>query len=226
MALLQAHLVDPGAGLPIAERAADTLLGALLAWGFSYILPSWERRHLPQVLASTLEALLRYGLLTLKAGGESFPVAQRLARRHAYDALSQLGGLLQRTAAEPRGVRVSDVELAALLDHGQRYMAHLSMVHVTLTRRSSELPPTVAAQLRGTCGQLGARLGNACGAPPVPPDIDAGPDMLPAQSPNTALHPWLERRLHLLVQEASLCRAAADAALRKASLAAAPTVSD
>nr|HET7857753.1 FUSC family protein [Caldimonas sp.] len=40
MALLQSHLVNPEAGFAIAERIADTFLGAMLAWCFSYVLPS------------------------------------------------------------------------------------------------------------------------------------------------------------------------------------------
>ena len=139
MALLQAHLVDPAGGLPVAERAADTLLGALLAWGFSYVLPSWERRRLPRALTAHCEYLDRYAARTLADRGDRVVLEQRLARQRAYDSLNGLGVLLQRSSAEPRHVRVPDVELATLLDHAQRFMAHLSMVRLTLTRRTADL---------------------------------------------------------------------------------------
>ncbi len=43
LGLLQAHVLNTGAGptFALAERVADTLIGAALAWGFSYVLPSW-----------------------------------------------------------------------------------------------------------------------------------------------------------------------------------------
>lgn len=218
MALLQVHLVDPGVGLPVAERTADTLLGALLAWGFSYVLPSWERRRLPQACARAREALLRYGLQTLQAGSRASVIAQRLARRRAYDALNELGALLQRSSAEPRNVRVPDVELAQMLDHAQRYMAHLSVVRLTLTRRAADLTPEfVASSVTTTCAALQARLDAA-----APPRADHdepsdAADSLPLESPNADLRPWMQRRLQLLVHEAGLIRAACDLALSKAA---------
>ena len=216
MALVQVHLVDPGAGLPIAERSADTLLGALLAWGFSYVLPSWEHRRLPQACRRAREALLHYGLLTLQAGAR-IGIGQRLARRRAYDALNELGALLQRSSAEPRGVRVPDVELAQMLDHAQRFMAHLSMVRLTLTRRAAGLPREfIAAHIPAACAALQARLG---GAEPPQADVESPGDdaeALPAISPDTDIRPWLQRRLQLLVRESGLIRAASDLALSKA----------
>jgi hypothetical protein len=65
MALLQAHLLEPTAGFPIAERLADTLIGAALAWAFSYVLPAWERSTLPAAIARMLDALRAYAALVL-----------------------------------------------------------------------------------------------------------------------------------------------------------------
>lgn len=217
MALLQVHLIDPGAGLPIAERTADTLLGALLAWGFSYVLPSWERRRLPLACARAREALLRYGVQTLRAGSRAGVVAQRLARRRAYDALNDLGALLQRSTAEPRNVRVPDAELAQMLDHAQRYMAHLSMVRLTLTRRAGDLPADfVADRVAATCAALEAHLEAATPPGPDPDALSDEAETLPQESPNADLRPWIQRRLQLLLHEAGLIRSACDLALSKA----------
>ena len=48
-ALLQLHFVAPLAQPLLFERVFDTLIGAGLAWGFSYVLPNWERRSLPRL---------------------------------------------------------------------------------------------------------------------------------------------------------------------------------
>jgi uncharacterized membrane protein YccC len=211
MALLQAHFVDPGAGLPIAERAADTVLGALLAWGFSYVMPYWERKRLPQALARALQNLDRYAALTLGERADSQVLEQRLARQRAYSSLADLGALLQRSAVEPRSVRVPDEQIVLLLDHAQRFMAHLSMVRLTLTRRAADLlAPVAAPMLEQTAQHLAACFDLRHAAA----DSSIGEDALqnlPAGSPDEDVHPWLQRRLHRLVSEAMAIRAAADA---------------
>ncbi|MET0211127.1 MAG: FUSC family protein, partial [Burkholderiaceae bacterium] len=145
MALLQAHLADPTHGLAIAERLADTVLGAALAWGFSYVLPAWERRNLPRALKRARGALQLYAMQAMTA--EMTPagaLAQRMARRQAYDALAALSAALTRSAAEPRRVRPPLMELHTMLDHGYRLMAHLSMMRQSLMRRASDLGDTMA----------------------------------------------------------------------------------
>jgi uncharacterized membrane protein YccC len=211
MALLQAHLVDPAGGLPVAERAADTVLGALLAWGFSYVLPSWERRRLPRALTLALENLHRYAALTLANHGNRVVLEQRLARQRAYESLNGLGALLQRSSAEPRHVRVPDAELVTLLDHAQRFMAHLSMVRLTLTRRTADLSiaqvePLLAHTVTVLAACFDLRRATAAESASSPDDLDN----LPAESPDEDVHPWLRRRLQRLVDEALLIRGAAE----------------
>ncbi len=218
MALLQAHLVDPAGGLPVAERAADTLLGALLAWGFSYVLPSWERRRLPRALTRALENLNRYAARTLADLGDRVVLEQRLARQRAYESLHGLGTLLQRSSAEPRSVRVPDAELVRLLDHAQRFMAHLSMVRLTLTRRTADLSTArVEPLLADTVTVLAACLDlrqapSAATIAPSPDDLQN----LPSESPDEDVHPWLQRRLQRLISEALLIRGAAESILARA----------
>ena len=57
MALLQPLMLAPGSNPAIVERLADTVLGAILAWLFSFVLPSWERAAVPR-LAEQLRAAL------------------------------------------------------------------------------------------------------------------------------------------------------------------------
>lgn len=214
MALLQAHLVDPGSGFAVAERLGDTFLGALLAWGFSFVLPFWERRSLPQAIVRALQALQDYARHALRTDA-GCAVVQRLARRQAYDALGVLVTALQRSAAEPARVRPPVRELAMLLDHGQRLMAHLSMVRLMLTRRSAELDrPEATAALQTADAALNAAL--------VPPGSAAtGPaganapvlERLPAEPPRQDPLPWLLWRLQLTVHDGSEAARAARSAL-------------
>jgi uncharacterized membrane protein YccC len=211
MALLQSHTVDPSGGFAVAERVADTLLGAALAWAFSYVLPAWERRRLPATVDAVVKALAEYASHALRHDGAD-AVGQRLARRRAYDALATLGAALQRSSAEPRAVQVPAAEVAHLLDHGQRLMAHLSLVRLTLSRGdATHLETSTAEALAGARQSLALILdagpvGASAAAPMDPEDLA----LLPHHGPDRDVVPWLLRRLRVLVSDAwSIRRAAA-----------------
>ncbi|MED5617696.1 FUSC family protein [Ideonella sp. BN130291] len=202
MALLQSHLVDPAGGFAIGERLADTLLGAALAWAFSYVLPAWERRSLPRAVAQALGALRAYAEQAVQGAAQA-GVAQRLARLQAYDALTSIAAALQRSAAEPRSVRVPIDELTRLLDHAHRLMAHLSAIRMTRLRRAQTLEAEASrSALAAAHAELQARLQPPGEAqlPPEPPALrlDALPVLPPADEPM----PWLLRRLQLAVHDA------------------------
>jgi uncharacterized membrane protein YccC len=214
MALLQAHLVAPDAGFAVGERLADTFIGALLAWGFSYVLPAWERQALPNALAAAVKALQAYVPMALRVADDG-AVAQRLARRTAYDALGEVAAAVQRSAVEPAGVRPPVAELSRFLDHAQRLLAHLAMVRLTLTRRGGDLDMSVVrAALQATEASILAAL--AVNTPPhVEEAVQAAItiDMLPAVPPDRDLMPWLLRRLKVSQQEAEAMGSAACVAL-------------
>jgi len=170
MALLQAHAVAPATGFPIAERLADTLLGALLAWAFSFVLPSWERRGLPRALDKSLQALADYTRQAL-AGDSGDAAAPGLARRHAYDALGALTASLQRVLTEPAGVRPTEAALQALLgfvDQAQRLMAQVSMLRLVQARGDTNPDPAAQAALEAAAAALLQRREAVATAPPEP----------------------------------------------------------
>ena len=216
MALLQAHLVDPSGGFAITERLADTLLGAALAWGFSYVLPSWERRSLPQSVGRALAALREYAAHAL-AGDAGAAVEQRLARRKAYDALGALATAVQRSAYEPERVRVPVREVSGFIDHAQRLMAHLSVIRLMLVRRASELgQPEVGEALRATHAELSTRLDPKQRADDLPPAaMPLGLESLPAEPPLNDPVPWLLRRLQVAAHDAQQACGAARAAVAR-----------
>ena len=202
MALLQSHLVDPGSGFAVAERLADTLLGALLAWGFSYVLPSWERRSLPEAIRRALAALQQYARHTLTAGAE-LAVEQRLARRRAYDALGAIAAAVQRSAAEPKRVQLPLREVLGLLDQAHRLMAHLSMLRLMLARLGE--PP--AGPLGEALAAVDAALAASLAMRGEPATERAAFDALPA--PSTGLL----GRLQVTLQDGQAVQRAAVAAL-------------
>jgi uncharacterized membrane protein YccC len=202
MALLQSHLVDPASGFAVAERLADTLLGALLAWGFSYVLPSWERRTLPEAIRRALLALQQYARHTLTASAE-LAVEQRLARRRAYDALGAVAAALQRSGAEPKRVQLPVREVLGLLDQAHRLMAHLSMLRLMLARRSESPAEPLGSALAAVDAALAASLAMR-GEPAAE---RAAFDALPEAS--TALL----GRLRITVQDGQAVQRAAVAAL-------------
>lgn len=191
MSLLQAHLAQPEQGFAVAERLADTVLGALLAWGFSYVLPAWERRALPRALARATQALCDYAHHTL-AGPAGHDPAQRIARRQAYEALRAIGDALQRGAAEPARVRPPVAELARFLDLAQRLMALLSMIRLMRARQDVDAG---RADVMAAMAEADAALQRGLGAGPASAAPDAGEP--PATLPAADGLPWLLWRLRL-----------------------------
>ncbi|MDD0815495.1 FUSC family membrane protein [Curvibacter sp. HBC28] len=221
MALLQAHMAHPSTGFPIAERVADTLLGAAMAWAFCYVLPSWERRSLPRSLPRVLAALRHYAAESLRPHDPADPgmaVRQRLARRQAYDALGALAAGLQRSSYEPRQVQLPWVPLTALLDHGQRLMAHLSMLRLMRLRDGPEMHQAEALTALGQAQQslqdlLDPASQGAGEAEIEARALDTKQTLLPSEPPTDKVLPWLHRRLQVTQLDAARTAAAARAAL-------------
>ena len=213
IALLQSHLLNPDTGFAIGERVADTFLGALLAWCFSYVLPSWERRSVPEAIARVLADLRDYAAHSLRAGSGD-AVDERMARRTAYESLGALGAALARSRAEPKGVRLPIRKVAGLLDHGERFMAHLSLVRHSLARVNGAAESArLVAPLAATVSALAACLDLERDGPASDSARTQPLDLLPAQPPAHDVGPWLSRRLSQLLGEASDIRAAALASL-------------
>lgn len=217
LALLQSHLADPTHAMAISERLADTVLGAVLAWAFSYVLPAWERRNLPRAVKRARGALQQYAMQAMTA--EMTPagaLAQRMARRQAYDALAALSAAIQRSAAEPRRVRPPLRELLAMLDHGYRLMAHLSMMRQSLLRRAQDLVGDTIEEMPEAAKRLQRAL---AGKEPVPHAVQALQDwsLLPEVGPLEDLRPWMRRRLQVSLDDAARAGQAAEAALEAMS---------
>ena len=148
LGLLQAHLLSRGVspGFDVLERVGDTLLGAAIAWAFSYVLPSWERGQLPALVRRSVLAQARHAQVALALGQmtavDNEPELHwRLARREAYDSLSALVMATQRSLSEPRAVRPPLEPLGRLMAHSYHLLAQLTTVKTMLLRRRARLTP-------------------------------------------------------------------------------------
>jgi len=213
MALLQPLMLDPGSNPAIAERLADTVIGAGLAWLFSFVLPSWERAAAPRLAKQLRGALARHAdnMLRWMPGAEE-QLAQRLSRQQAYAALAVLAATAQRTRVEPLSVRLPDAEIESALSHGYRLMALLGAVQHQVQRRGTRLDAARAEAAlplarKATVDTLKGELPTGADTAETP-DHDAGawPEHLGQQD----LTPWLLRRLRLCRHEARELVAALD----------------
>jgi uncharacterized membrane protein YccC len=209
MALLQAHFAAPTTASLVVERLLDTVIGALLAWAFSYVLPSWERRALPMAIERALEALRSYAACALELHAAS--AEQRLARQRAYDALEVVAAALRRSAAEPQRVRPPVKELVIALDHAQRLMAHVSSLRSLLQRRTQGLPTGETSEALGDARRnIDERLSLA---PAREGKLrQSSYSELPTAPVDQDPMPWLLRRLDASVHDADV----AGASMRRA----------
>ena len=205
--LLQAHLLLVGLQptFAVGERLADTVLGALLAWLFSYVLPSWERNQIPGLVKRSLKAQCQHAKLALGLldPTQTADVNWRLARREAYDSLSALTLATQRSLAEPRKVRPPLEPLESLQARSYQLLAQLTAVKSLLLLRRSQLDMAQAVPALTQAEQwIEAELSSK-------PLTDAGIDSLGfglrgqpyLKRPDVLLvadlTPWLLRRLQL-----------------------------
>jgi uncharacterized membrane protein YccC len=222
LALLQAHQLNTGTSLTFdaTERVADTLIGVLLAWAFSYVLPSWERSQIPALVKRTLAAQARHakvalGLAQFKSGDNETELGWRLARREVYDSLSALVLATQRSLSEPRAVRPPLEPLGRLLAHSYQLLAQLTSVKTMLLLRKDRLSlEQIGVPLQHTAEAIEASLSTApTTTEEVPAETQAaGPVTLPDPF-ESDLNPWLLRRLGLARGLAGSLRADAQQAL-------------
>ena len=231
MALMQAHMAAPDVeDFGVFERIADTVVGAALAWGFSYLWPWWERRGIAKLSDRVLKSLRTLTSEVMRLPDPAKPdLKLRLARREVYEAVGAIASAAQRTGAEPERVQVPMYALAEMLTRCHVLMAQLVAVRLLLARRGAQLEPGVAAKvLADACTALHHALDNpavgtspqrgapgAAGAPVVVsgtvPSEDVDHTAVPAALPDSAVLPWLRRRLQLATRAARRVGLAAQA---------------
>ncbi|HNT37789.1 MAG TPA: FUSC family membrane protein [Rubrivivax sp.] len=227
MGLVMVHLLYAATNpaFALVERVADTLLGAAIAWAFSYVLPSWERQQMRAVVERVCRALAQHArrsldMATLAEITAQPELAWRLARREAYDALSALGHAWERARFEPGSVQPPLQALERLQAHGYQLLGQLSAVQSLMLLRTERLPAaTVGAPIAQAARGIEAALDLKQPPPPIDgTEADASalpgiPEALPDPLEPDA-SPWLLRRVRLAVALAAAVRADADALVR------------
>jgi uncharacterized membrane protein YccC len=214
LGLLQAHLLVGATSPTFAaiERIADTLIGVTIAWGISYVLPSWERSQIPSLVKRALAAQARHarlalGLGQLEAVDNEPELAWRLARREAYDSLSALVQSTQQSLSEPRAVRPPLEPLGRFLAHSYQLLGQLTAVKTMLLLRRERLQP---AQIRPPLLHAAEAIAATLLKGPLPPAaVETTPAVLPDPFDHD-LSPWLLRRLDLAAVIATKLRTDAD----------------
>ena len=222
LGLLLAHLLLAGehsTSFAIFERVADTLLGAAIAWAFSYVLPVWERGQLPAMVRRTVVAQARHAELALKpAVMVMLPDVQwRLARREAYDSLSALVQATRRSLSEPASVRPPLQPLESIQALSYQLLAHLAAVKSLLRLRRGQLQMELAGPLLAQCASEVAKVLEGDRPRPRMAEIAHSPDPAELTPPDLLaddLTPWLIARLRLVLDVARRLRIEADAASR------------
>jgi len=144
-ALLLIHFMYPGTQPLFFERILDTLIGAALATGFSFLLPSWERRNVPQLVNNLIRSDCAFAEQALTRGPEE--QTYRLARRNALDAVSALSSAARRLLDEPGADKRALAALNELLSANYLFASDLTSVRTALLARARELEPAATDEV-------------------------------------------------------------------------------
>ena len=120
--LLAFNFLDPGATTVIADRALDTFLGSVIAFGCSYVLPWWEAQFMPSLMRAAISAnreYLRAALAQIRVhhdNASEFEIKRadfnvRLARKNVHVALANFAEAFYRMMLEPKSRQWHVIEL-------------------------------------------------------------------------------------------------------------------
>lgn len=202
--LLLIGLTEPHIGGAVGERLLDTLLGTLIATFFSYVLPNWEYQNLPRLVAGVRAANRKYleAAAELLVGGSGDDFRYRISRKRLMDSLATLSAALGRMLDEPPAKQRAAAELNRFTMQNYLLVAHIAALRLLLQRYAEAMP---RAQVQAALAEVFAGLHGE--APP-----DSAGSTAPGTAPAAVMaldSGWpgalpLQRRLHLLQQDAAL----------------------
>lgn len=141
MVLIGFHFLSPGSLLLIGERAVDAVIGSLLVWLGSWILPYWESRAIGPTAKAAVGANRRFLELAADPPASMRPgipeprndLAWRLARRDVYAAFANFADTFYRMMREPASRRLEVATINGLLVQNHMLAAQTSSLSLLLT---------------------------------------------------------------------------------------------
>ena len=203
------------------------------AWLFSYVLPSWERSQIPNLVRRVIKSQIDHArtaldLVQLDAVDNAPELKWRLARKDAYDSLTALVLAAERSLKEPRAVRPPLQPLELLQNHAYQMLAQLTAVKTVLLMRRgslhrdrleaplSEATTRIANLLSGKQSIIQTVDANEPAHPVREPTLAAGPEHVP-EGWDADLMPWFLRRLEQAELLAAQMRKDADQLLKSSA---------
>ena len=162
--LLAFNFLDPGATTIIADRALDTLLGSVIAFACSYVLPWWEAQFMPSLMRAAISAnreYLRAALAQIQAHktkASEFEVKRadfnlRLARKNVHVALANFAEAFYRMMLEPKSRQWHVIELNNIVIQNHMLSSQISAV-ATVLMSSPNIPEASTEFLNALLAQL------------------------------------------------------------------------
>lgn len=144
MILLQLHLVAPSNPHLVTERLIDTLIGAVVATIFSFVLANWEYQSLPRLVRQVLNVNLAYTQASFELlQGRTFDdIAYRIERKRLMDSLAALSSALVRMLDEPASKQRAVEDINLFIVQNYLLVAHVAALRSILGRHDHELPAT------------------------------------------------------------------------------------
>ncbi|MEN9588737.1 MAG: hypothetical protein RLZZ481_523 [Pseudomonadota bacterium] len=162
--LLAFNFLDPGATTIITDRAVDTLLGSVIAFACSYVLPWWEAQFMPSLMRAAISAnreYLRAALAQIQAREAHASESEvkradfnlRLARKNVHVALANFAEAFYRMMLEPKSRQWHVIELNNIVIQNHMLSSQISAV-ATVLMSSPNIPEASTEFLNALLAQL------------------------------------------------------------------------
>lgn len=162
--LLAFNFLDPGATTIIADRALDTLLGSVIAFACSYVLPWWEAQFMPSLMRAAISANREYlsaalAQIQAREGRASALEVKRadfnlrLARKNVHVALANFAEAFYRMMLEPKSRQWHVIELNNIVMQNHMLSSQISAV-ATVLINSPKIPEASTEFLNALLPQL------------------------------------------------------------------------
>lgn len=126
----------------VAERTIDTAIGIVIAFLFSYLLPSWEYLSTKNLLDNVLQSNQKYidasrQLFESKTADDFY---YRVCRKDFMNNLSALVDMIIRMSNEPKDKQHALKELNQFAIHNYLVASHIAAIRIQLTRYQNIMP--------------------------------------------------------------------------------------